>query len=515
MKRLLIHSLLVVIIILSACSPSRQETAGKDNRKISMTFVQVNDVYEIAPLEGGKTGGMARVATIKKEWRAKNPNTLLVMAGDFLSPSVFNSLKYEGNRIRGKQMVEAMNTAGTDLAVFGNHEFDITESELQSRINESQFQWISSNTFHKTGNTMAPFLKTNASGTGAFPEAYIMPVRDADGTTAKIGFIGLTLPFNKASYVSYTDALTVAQTLYERIRDSCDAVIAITHQSMAEDILLAQKIPGLALIMGGHEHERQFAKIGDVYITKADANARSAYIIKLRINTKKHMLTVRTELKRIDETVPMDSATYAVVKKWTGIADRNYASLGFDARKVVMRSGEPLDGREAMIRTRPTNFTKMIVAAMQQASPAADVVMINAGSIRVDDILQVPVSQYDIIRSLPFGGSLMEVDMKGSLLIKVLEAGKKNRGIGGYLHYSPEITNDEASAGWSLKNIPLDPMKVYKVAITDFLMTGGEANMDFLKKDNPDIVKVYPLYTDLNDARSDIRLAIIRYIEKL
>ena len=39
---------------------------------------------------------------------------------DFLSPSVYNSLKYEGKRIRGKQMVDAMNAAGFNMAVFGS-----------------------------------------------------------------------------------------------------------------------------------------------------------------------------------------------------------------------------------------------------------------------------------------------------------------------------------------------------------------------------------------------------------
>jgi 2',3'-cyclic-nucleotide 2'-phosphodiesterase (5'-nucleotidase family) len=291
-------------------------------------------------------------------------------------------------------------------------------------------------------------------------------------------------------------------------------VVAITHQSMEDDIQLARQIPGLALIMGGHEHERQYAAIGDVIITKADANARSAYKISLRINTRTHTHKVNTKLIIVNEKIDADSATDAVVGRWTDIADRNYASLGFDARKEVMHNGEPLDGRESMIRTTTTNFTKLIVSSMQQAAPNADVVIINSGSIRVDDILQMPVTQYDIIRSLPFGGSIMEVDMKGRLLVKILEAGRNNRGIGGFLHYSQNLTND-AAGHWVLKNIPVDPEKVYKVAITDFLMTGGEANMDFLKKDNPDIVKVYPVFTDLADPRSDIRLAIIRYMEKL
>ncbi len=506
---------LVFAILVCSCDPSRRTVAVKDDGKINISFVQVNDVYEIAPLENGKVGGMARVATVKKERLLKNKNTFLVLAGDFLSPSVFNSLKYEGTRIRGKQMVEAMNAAGMDMVVFGNHEFDITETELQTRINESDFKWISTNSFHKKGNDISAFVKYKTEGNEAFPETYILSVKDADGTEARIGFFGLTLPFNTASYVSYTDVFTSAQKAYDKLKDSCDAVIAITHQLMEDDIKLARQIPGLTLIMGGHEHERHYAKIGNVYITKADANARSAYIIDLSIDKNSKEKEVKTELIIVDEKTALDSATNAVVKKWTDIAENNYASIGFDAHKQVMLKGEPLDGREAYIRTQSTNFTKLIVAAMEKASPAADVAIINSGSIRVDDILQMPVTQYDIIRSLPFGGSVMEADIKGSLLVKILDAGKKNTGIGGYLQYSPAVTNDAFTGGWSLKNVPVDANKVYKIAITDFLMTGGEANMSFLTKDNPDIVKMYPVFTDMSDLRSDIRRAIISYMESL
>ena len=507
--------LLLLAIGIYSCNPARHTTAAKDDGKIDITFVQVNDVYEIAPLENGKVGGMARVATLKKEQLFKNQNTFLVLAGDFLSPSVYNSLKYEGSRIRGKQMVDAMNAAGTDLVVFGNHEFDIAEAELQSRINESAFRWISTNTFHKKDNVITAFIKNKASGTEPFSETYIMSIKDADGTQARIGFIGLTLPFNTAAYVSYTDVFTSAQKAYDRIKDSCDAVVAITHQLMEDDIKLARQIPGLTLIMGGHEHERHYAKIGNVYITKADANARSAYIIDISINKKNNERYVNTELTMVDEKTPFDSATNTVVKKWMDIAENNYASIGFDAHKIVMQRGDPLDGREAYIRVQPTNFTRLIVSGMEKASPTADAVIINSGSIRVDDILQMPVTQYDIIRSLPFGGSIMEVDMKGSLLVQILEASKKNTGIGGYLQYSPVITYDTTNRNWTFKKMPVDENKVYKIAITDFLMSGGEANMGFLTKDNPGIVKVYPLFTDMKDPRSDVRRAIINYMEGL
>jgi 2',3'-cyclic-nucleotide 2'-phosphodiesterase (5'-nucleotidase family) len=54
---------------------------------VQWTFLQMNDVYELIPLGGGKKGGMARVATIRKLLIQENPNTITVIAGDLVSPS--------------------------------------------------------------------------------------------------------------------------------------------------------------------------------------------------------------------------------------------------------------------------------------------------------------------------------------------------------------------------------------------------------------------------------------------
>lgn len=497
----------LIVMLFSSCTSTKKTTA-RDDGKIDVTFVQINDVYEIAPLSGGKEGGMARVATLKKKYQQKNRNTFLVIAGDFVSPSVYNSLQYQGKPIRGKQMIEAMNAAGMDFACFGNHEFDIKENELQDRINESNFQWISSNAFHKTSSGIVPFSYRNTT----IPKSYVLNVKDADGTTAKIGLIAVVLPFNKAGYVRYTNAMDAAKKMYDQLKDSVDAVVAITHESMQEDEMLAKEIPGLAAILGGHEHDQRFEKVGNIYITKAMANAKTAYIVNLSINKRKHRVKVIPALEKLNESVAIDSATNAVVEKWQDIAEKNYSSLGFDAKKVLISKGEPLDGRESEVRSHPTNLTKLIIASIADAVPNADVVLMNSGSIRVDDILQPPVTEYDVIRSLPFGGGIREVDMKGSLLIKVLEQGKKNIGIGGFLLYNENLVNENDK--WLLNKVPLDPAKIYHVAITDFLLTGMEANLDYLNPTNVDIVKVYDAATSKTDAKSDVRLAVVKYLEK-
>ena len=96
----------------------------KDDGKIDFTFLQINDVYEISPIQGGEYGGMARVETVHKGLLEENKNTMLLLAGDFLNPSLIGTIKVDGERVRGKQMIEVLNAMNIDLVAFGNHEFD-------------------------------------------------------------------------------------------------------------------------------------------------------------------------------------------------------------------------------------------------------------------------------------------------------------------------------------------------------------------------------------------------------
>lgn len=506
MKAKLLFSLLTVSVIISCKTRAPQG----DNGKIDITFVQVNDVYEIAPIEGGRTGGLARVATLKQQEQQKNPNTFLVMAGDFLSPSVYGSLSYENKRIRGRQMVDAMNAAKFDLVCFGNHEFDISEKELQERIDSSTFQWISANAFRKVNGTAVPFHHNVTRQ--PFPKYILKTVTDADGTTATIGFISVLLPSNPADYVIYTDAVNAAAEVYNTIKDSCDAVVALTHLAVKDDKRLAASIPQLAVIMGGHEHGGVFEKESGVYITKAESNARTAYVVNLHINKNKKRVKTKTNLVDINETIAIDSITNHTVQKWVKIANDVYASSGFDPAAVIPYTGAPLEGRESFTRNGNTNLSDLIASAMLFAAPQADASIFNTGSIRVDDVLTPPISQYDILRTLPFGGGIRELDMTGSLLIQVLDAGLKNKGSGGWLQYG-NIVFSEYTSQWMVKGNLIDRNKTYRIAVPDFLITGKETNLGFFNEKNSGIVKMYPAQTGKNNLQSDIRLAIIKYLE--
>ena len=71
MRKILCLPVVIGLLFFTSCNTAKKAVTG-DNGKIDITLVQINDVYEIAPLDGGKMGGMARVATVKKEHQNKN-----------------------------------------------------------------------------------------------------------------------------------------------------------------------------------------------------------------------------------------------------------------------------------------------------------------------------------------------------------------------------------------------------------------------------------------------------------
>ena len=166
---------------------------------------------------------------------------------------------------------------------------------------------------------------------------------------------------------------------------------------------------------------------------------------------------------------------------------------------------EPLDGRESTVRNRPARLTDLITASFAHEAGSVDVALLNGGSVRIDDVVSAgPVTEYDTIRILPFGGKVVRVTFDGSLLATVLDIGMKNQGIGGYLQ-----TWGVSREGnqWIVQGKPLVPAMRYRVALSDFLLTGGETNLGFLTETNPGVHDVQYL--------RDVRLALIDELRRV
>lgn len=497
-----LHFLLALVFFTFFYSCEKQ-----GDNQIDLTFLQLNDVYEIAPISNGKEAGMARVETVHKELLNKNPNTYMFLAGDFFSPSLLGTLKYEGDKIAGRQMVEVMNAMNFDLVTFGNHEFDLKYKQFQNRLNESTFPWTIANAFHKVDDMTGPFYVEHEGVKSFIPDTYIMEAKDADGTHIKIGFFSVCLPVNAPDYVSYTDIFEEAQKAYDKLTKEADLVFALTHLDLDDDKKLAEMLPGIPLIMGGHEHYNMLVPVGDTQIAKADANARTVYIHNIHYNTKTKEVAVKSVLKPITDEIAADPEVDKIVNKWQVIMKNKVGEVVAQPDEVIYVAAEPLDGRETYIRSEQTNLGKFIAASMQEVTNA-DCAFFNGGSVRIDDQLHGNITPVDIFRTLPYGGAIFTLKVKGDFLKELLDFGRSHVGKGAYLQRSGADWDAE-NEQWLIDGKALNPNKKYTLAINDFLLSGYD--IPFLTHENENILKVSEPAPD--HIAFDIRKAVVFYLK--
>lgn len=86
---------------------------------------------------------------------------------------------------------------------------------------------------------------------------------NVQGTGKKVGYIGIggpdwesTLTPSDDGPVSYEDFATVAEEFVYMLKKiyKCDLIIVLAHMVNADDRILANKVPGIDVILGGHDH---------------------------------------------------------------------------------------------------------------------------------------------------------------------------------------------------------------------------------------------------------------------
>lgn len=373
-------------------------------------FLSINDVY-VADTARDGSGGLARVATMRARIAAEGP-TLFVLAGDVLSPSVLS--KY----YHGLQMVEALNAARLDYATFGNHEFDLPRDTLVARIAASRFKWLSANCGDSTG---APF-----PGVPAWDTVRI--------TGRKVGLFGLTLQGDYPGYVRCTDPDSAARRMLDTLSaQKADLIVAITHQTAEADRALLNREFRLDLILGGHEHEAQTIAVSGRHALKADANARTAQFATLW-GEKGHWRQA-VALLPVHGGIAPDSATARVVAAW---ADSLRRRLGPERRVAVLDA--ELDARAASQRRGETVLGDLATDAMR-AGTGADLALLNAGAMRLDDVLPAgPLTSYQVEALFPYADETrtVTVALAGGRVRELLERSVSDSvlGRGGFLQVS-------------------------------------------------------------------------------
>lgn len=430
---------------------------------VRVTLLQLNDVYQIAPVDKGKNSGLARIATLRKQILAESPNTLFLLAGDTISPSVASSV------FKGAQMIAAWNAAGLDYAALGNHEFDFGDDVLLERMKESKFVWLGANAIDRRTNK--PFNDT---------PPYV--IRTFNGV--KVGIFGLitvdTATTSKPSeHLRFVDPVLTAKSLVKKMRlEGARVIVAVTHLTMSEDKRLAAA--GLVdVILGGHDHEVLFALAGRTPIFKWGSDARLLGRIDLNINATTGKLTsVDWAGLPVTDAIADDPATAAVIADYE-------AQLSAELDKPVGRTAVELDARALSNRNRETNLGNLITDALRQETNA-DVAIYSGGSIRSDTTYPPgELSKRDVLSILPFENPVLKVEVSGALLRAALENGVSQAAQEQESGRFPQVS------GWqfefdarrpvgarvtkvTVNNQPLDDKKTYTLASSLYVIEGGD-----------------------------------------
>jgi len=451
---------LALLGLLGAASGVRAgETHPRD--RAAVTLLQINDVYTATPVDGGKAGGLARVASLKKQLIAQGRTPVLTLGGDFLSPSIASSV------FKGQQMVDALNAAALDLATIGNHEFDFGPDVLRQRMKEAKFTWVVSNVWDEaTGKPIG----------GAVTHV----IRRYGPLT--VGYFGVCLGGEEISRdrrqgVRIEDPFVAAQrTLRALQQRGANVIVALTHLDFADDRRLALRFPQIDVILGGHEHFPIVAHVGRTLIVKAGSDARFVGRVDLHQSAPKAPIEKHFEMVPIGPELPDEPNTARVAQEYE-------SKLGKELEVEVGATETPLNAVAESVRAGESNLGNLLADAMR-ADVKADVAILNAGSIRSNRVFPPgKLLRRDVIAVHPFGGTVCRLEATGAVILAALNhgVGRLGESVGRFPQVSG-ITfrvDPDAPAGNRVREArvggqALDPRRVYGLAVGDYMLRGGD-----------------------------------------
>ena len=455
--KLTIHRAMV-ILLMTTC------TGVAFGQNATLTLLTVNDVYEISPVQG--KGGLAELMTLLRAERATATHHLTTVNGDFLSPSLMSAL------FKGAQMVALFNALGVDVVGFGNHEFDLGPEVTQQRMAESRFVWLGTNVLGPDGKPFGGALATMTRQVGELT----------------VGLFGLLTPdtahlSSPGPTVTLAPVVPTAQAAVETLRKAAvDVVIAITHLTIAEDRALAQQVPGISVILGGHEHDPITWYEGQTLIHKSGSDAyylgRIDLVIEKKMTDKGPQVSVTPTWRMIaNRGVPPDAGVAAEVARYTTALDQE---LG----QPLGQTQTALSSQRDEVRTRESTMGNLIADALREAL-RADVGLVNGGGIRGDRLYNAgtTLTRRDILRELPVGTVGVLLELSGADLLAALEhgvsqveekAGRFPQVSGLRLVYDPRKPAGSRVVEAQVGGKPLDVRASYRVATSDYLFKGGD-----------------------------------------
>ncbi|WP_117237331.1 bifunctional metallophosphatase/5'-nucleotidase [Thermus sediminis] len=466
---------------------------GRAQGGFTLTLAHTNDTHaHLEPMEltlsGNKVkvGGVAQRVAFFDRLRAQRRNLLLLDAGD-----VFQGTLYF-NQYRGLADRYFMHRMLYRVMALGNHEFNLGPEGLARFLRGARFRVVSAN----VDASREPRLQ------GLFTPYAVVPVGGE-----RVGVVGLTTPdtkeiSNPGPTVAFLDPYESAQkAIYELLARGVNKIVVLSHLGYGEDLRLARRLVGAQVIVGGHSHtllgsfpHPELRPQGpyptvvknpegkDVLVVQAWEWGKVVGLLEVTFGPRGELVAYRGEaLLMTPEVAPEDLFAKEALLAYA----QPVAAL---VAQVIAEARVDLVGERAIVRRRESNLGNLIAEGMlwKTRSARTQIALQNGGGIRAS-IPKGPITVGKVYEVLPFGNTLVVMDLKGREILAALENGVSQwEGTAGRflqvagLRYAFDLSRPAGSRVVRVEVrteggfVPLDLEATYRVVVNSFIAAGGD-----------------------------------------
>lgn len=344
----------VIILLLTSFS------AASDAKSKSMTILFTHDLHDhflpVKDIKNGEiyySGGYARLQSAITKERVKNPDALLLDAGDFSMGTPFQTLfRTDAPQLR------MMGALGYDAVTLGNHEYDYRASGLADNLRAAVKSGdllpriVQSNVvfpMDKSGSMTDSLVDLKQAYEGIDIQDYVIIERNG----IKTGIFGLMGPdsVSKApmSEVEFSDRIENSKRIVKVLKqqEKVDLIVCLSHsgtwadQTESEDEILAKEVPEINVIISGHTHSMLPEPIiaGSTIIGSVEDSCRYLGVMNISQNNEGEWKLDDYQLQQIDQQLPDDPAILSLVQKYEKLLQEKYFDqFGLDMEAEIVVS---------------------------------------------------------------------------------------------------------------------------------------------------------------------------------
>lgn len=429
MKKLSFVLLAAIALLLGSCTNEKK-----------IVIVSTNDMHS-------NIDRFPALATVVDSLRTIYPDLLLVDAGDRRTGNPFSDRAPKS----GYPIIELMNTLGYDIATHGNHEFDEGTDTLAARNADSRFSYV----------------LANMEANGSLQQHPPYEIREVKGV--KILFLGLITNYvnghpdgieENFGNATFTDPVETALTYADR-KNEADIMVAITHIGYENDKDLANRMPEIDLIVGGHSHTAiPYGEWhGTTVVTQTGSRLANVGVTTLTVVGKK-IVNIENHLIDLKKVKPSPK----------------YVQMVEDYKNNPAMQVAAGETTAAMNKLNLLNFLSDAV----RKETNADFAFYNVGGVRSDTLQMGVITYADIYSIEPFGNYPVTVkmtadDLKSIILNKFNSSGSESHRLDLYPSgFEYEIITDEEGNGTDVifrgENGAKFPVrKTYNIALSNYV----------------------------------------------